>query len=182
MEATLRVGDVVLAEKVSVKLQLPLEVEDLVLFAPPPALLETVEAAGGKLGSRDLFVKRVAAVGGDTVELLPTGEVSVNGRRRPRPPLACDGTAESASPEGVGRTDATPVTRQIPAGSVFVLGDCAPRSTDSRTWGPLPVEKVVARPVVRIWPVDRQGAIVEEADLNPFRRVFEQSDRGNKNF
>ena len=39
----------------------------------------------------------------------------------------------------------------------------------------VPVENVVARPVVRIWPVGRQGAIVDTEDLNPFRRALEQA-------
>ena len=64
--------------------------------------------------------------------------------------------------------------RVIPDDSIFVLGDCPERSTDSRAWGPLPIRNVVARPVVRVWPLDRQGAIVEEEDLNPFRRAAEQ--------
>ena len=63
------------------------------------------------------------------------------------------------------------VRTTVPANAVFVLGDCEARSTDSRSWGPLPVSNVVARPVVRVWPLERQGAIVEETDLNPFKRV-----------
>ena len=54
-------------------LRLPLEEDDLVLFSPPAELRRKVAQAGGSIGDRDLFVKRVAAVGGDTVELLPTG-------------------------------------------------------------------------------------------------------------
>ena len=50
-----------------------------------------------------------------------------------------------------------------------MLGDCPARSTDSRAWGPLPVESVVARPVVRVWPLDRQGAI--DASV-PLKRVL----------
>ena len=68
--------------------------------------------------------------------------------------------------------------RRDPHGSLFVLGDCPARSTDSRSWGPLPIENVVARPVVRVWPVGRQGAIVDDADLNPFRRALEQRGGG----
>ena len=204
MEATLQVGDVVLAEKLSSRLGLPFQVNDLVLFSPPPELQSLVASAGGKLGSRDLFIKRVAAVAGETVSLDPfTGDVLINGVRRPMPPLACAdpaqtnalSTAPSGSASGGGggsggggsggsgssgstRIDVTGEvlqSRLVPPHSIFVLGDCPARSTDSRVWGPLPVENVVARPVVRIWPVGRQGAIVDTEDLNPFRRALEQA-------
>ena len=74
------------------------------------------------------------------------------------------GESRAVDPEQIG------VARVIPQGSVFVLGDCEGRSTDSRVWGPLETSRVMARPVVRIWPLDRIGAIEKEVDLNPFRR------------
>ena len=172
MEATLRVGDVVLAEKVSRLVSLPYEVGDLVLFSPPPNLLQIVEESGGaKLGPRDLFVKRVAALAGDTVELLPDGNVAVNGVPRKAPPLQCDEAA------GTQKGSSAEVSRVIPDGQVFVLGDCPARSTDSRTWGPLPMENVVARPVVRVWPLERRGTIDASVDLNPFVRSPKPAER-----
>ena len=39
-------------------------------------------------------------------------------------------------------------------------------------WGPLAVSRVVARPVVRVWPPERYGAIDTSTDLNPFRRAL----------
>jgi len=173
MEATLRVGDVVLAEKVSRLVSLPYEVNDLVLFSPPANLLQIVEESGGaKLGPRDLFVKRVAALAGDTVELLPDGAVAVNGVPRKTPPLQC--VEEGA---GTQKGSSAEVSRVIPDGQVFVLGDCPARSTDSRTWGPLPMENVVARPVVRVWPLERRGTIDTSLDLNPFVRSSKPSAR-----
>ena len=158
MESTLNVGDVVLAEKISRIARLPLQSGDLVLFNPPSKLQQLVGEAGGKLGSRDLFVKRVAAVGGDTVELQRGGSVTVNGVPRTPPPRQCEDSAPPSVFPGEAEAGAG-VTRTIPEGSIFVLGDCPSRSTDSRSWGPLPVENVVARPVVRVWPLGRQGAI-----------------------
>jgi Signal peptidase, peptidase S26 len=46
---------------------------DMVFFTPPTALQEAVAAAGGSLRSSDLFVKRIAALPGDSVTVTPTG-------------------------------------------------------------------------------------------------------------
>lgn len=251
MDQTLKVGDVVLAEKVSSLLRLPLERRDVVFFEPPDELASIVADQGTRLGSRDRFVKRVAAVAGDVVQLDESGRgVVINGVKRERPALACadqpptpsprrlaptptpaaalqpqaapevlgrvqqlldegridqgeaaallrevarpeseraEGAAEAALSRGGLRiaSAGTPniygesravdpeqigVARVIPQGSVFVLGDCEGRSTDSRVWGPLEARRVMARPVVRIWPLDRIGAIEKTEDLNPFRR------------
>ena len=133
-------------------LRKPYAAGDLVLFTPPTGLLKLVSDAGGTVGYRDLFVKRVAAVAGDRVELLPTGEVAVNGVRRQRSPLACAQPPREA-------VEALSRVRVVPDDSLFVLGDCEARSTDIRAWGLLPTRNVIARPVVRIWPPGRQGAI-----------------------
>lgn len=126
------------------------------LFTPPPQLQKVVDSAGGKpLNPRDTFIKRVAAVGGDDVELLPSGGIAVNGVARKLPSRACSVEDERPAPS----TNPTTRSRVIPDGTLFVLGDCPAKSTDSRTWGPLPVQNVVARPFVRIWPVGRQGAV-----------------------
>mmetsp|Transcript_11678 Transcript_11678/g.38252 ORF Transcript_11678/g.38252 Transcript_11678/m.38252 type:complete len:204 (+) Transcript_11678:1037-1648(+) len=173
MEATLAVGDVIFAEKVSRLVNLPYERGDLVLFSPPAELQQQVRAAGGTLGGRDLFVKRVAAIGGDKVALTPEGGIVVNGEPRAAPPLQCAGPRGGGGgikAESGGEPRAVTFARVVPDGSLFVLGDCPERSTDSRTWGPLPRQNVVARPVVRVWPISRRGTIDASADLNPFAR------------
>ena len=114
----------------------------------------------------------MAAVAGDVVQLQPSGAVAVNGVPRAAPPLQCDErTPPSVFPgKAAGSTSDA---RTIPDGTIFVLGDCPARSTDSRAWGPLPLESVVARPVVRVWPPERQGTIDESLDLNPFLRLVQ---------
>ena len=53
MDSTLKVGDVVLAEKLSSLLHLPLERGDLVFFEPPDRLAAIVADSGVRLGARD---------------------------------------------------------------------------------------------------------------------------------
>jgi hypothetical protein len=68
-------------------------------------------------------------------------------------------------------------TREVSENAVFVLGDCAQASTDSRSWGELSESNVVGRPFLRVWPPSRFGTVEKTADLNPFRRSLEQLRR-----
>lgn len=233
MDATLKVGDVVLSEKVSSALHLPIEPGDLVAFKAPKELEDIVRSNGYDLGSRELFIKRVAAVAGDKVQLDQTGRtVLINGVPRKPAPLACteDEPTPTDTPFGpaeiqkrvqalldekrIDSEEARALMREldppnresanfaaeevrrrtqlrvlgnimqeekvneeqlgeakvVPRRSLFVLGDCQARSTDSRVWGPLDERRVVARPFTRVWPLERMGPIETTIDLNPFRR------------
>jgi len=47
----------------------------------------------------------------------------------------------------------------VQPGSLFVLGDCAGVSIDSRVWGDLPSSFLVGTPTFRLWPPTRVGPI-----------------------
>lgn len=53
----------------------------------------------------------------------------------------------------------------LPAGSVWLQGDNASNSVDSRTYGPVRLEHVESRVVRRILPRSRAGAVVPRPDL-----------------
>ena len=90
---------------------------------------------------------------GDRVRVDDEGGVSVNGapRRSPAGDRVCDlpeARAElrrvlaNARRDGVASEELT-----VPRGSVYVLGDCADVSVDSRVWGPLRTSEIRARPL-----------------------------------
>jgi signal peptidase I len=117
---------------------------DVVYFRPPGS-----DARGwvDRLTGGPFLIKRVVAVGGETVA-LERGRLLVDGVRVPEPYL-----------EGTPVTVASMAPVPVPAGTVFVLGDNrAPlASRDSRAFGPVPIERVAGRAAWVVWPWWRQG-------------------------
>lgn len=91
-----KVGDVVLVEKVSRSFLV--KPNDIVYFRPPPVLQDIVSRAGGTLSPSDLFVKRVAALPGDTVTVSADGSVDVRA-------AAGGGGGNTRLPKGKNRAD-----------------------------------------------------------------------------
>ena len=155
MDPTLCVGDVLLVEKVTPRILKSPNVGDVVLSHPNNQLLDIVKSSGGRISDRDLFVKRVAAGPADYVSVDPTGKVSVNGK-------STEGRRDLCEEEPLKLIERfiQPVDKQeIKNDEVFVLGDCSSVSVDSRVWGPLTRDDIVGRPVFRVWPMDRWGAV-----------------------
>jgi signal peptidase I len=89
---------------------------------------------------KDVYLKRVVAVGGDRVEILD-GMVYVNERQASEPYV-----------EHVNGIPAKTRTRMtVPQGELFVLGDNRDRSEDSRYFGPVLESNVVGKPVLVLW-------------------------------
>jgi signal peptidase I len=137
MEPTLDVGDRVLVNKLSYKLH-DVHRGDVVVFERPPG------ASTGEDGEIKDLIKRVIAVGGDTIE-AKEGEVYVNGGRIDEDYL------EPGTP-----TDNLPL-KTIPDGHVFVMGDNRTNSEDSRIFGPIDEDAIVGRAFIRVLPVTDIG-------------------------
>jgi signal peptidase I len=163
MERTLLINDRVLVNKLVYDFRDPRK-GDIVVFngdgtgfqssettvAPPSNVFaRVVRDISGVLGlgapSDKDFIKRVIAVGGDTVSCCDVkNRVMVNGKPINEPYLFEDNAMKFG-----------PVT--VPKGDLWVMGDHRGDSQDSRFDGPIPASKVVGRAFVRVWPVSRIG-------------------------
>jgi signal peptidase I len=137
MTPTLEVGDRVLVNKLSYRAH-DVRRGDLVVFERPP------QASSGAEGEIKDLIKRVVAVGGDTLE-GHDGDVYVNGERIDEPYLAA-GTPTDNLPR-----------QEIPEGHVFVMGDNRQNSEDSRVFGPVAEDTIVGRAVVKVLPLSDVG-------------------------
>ena len=131
MESTLLQGDRVLVSKVDYRFGTP-ERGDIVVFQPTT-------------DSTIPYVKRVAAVAGDTID-LKGGDLYVNGTKTDY--AGAHGTTTPQSPALV-------FPLKIPADSFFALGDNRQASSDSRSFGPQPDDRIIGKVILRFWPFDR---------------------------
>jgi signal peptidase I len=123
MIPTLQDGEFVLVSKVNYKFG-DVERGDIVVFHFP-------------MDPEQELIKRVMGLPGDTI-VVQNGQVSVNGQILNEPYIA-------AAPAYSGEWT-------VPEGQLFVLGDNRNDSSDSHSWGYLPLEKVVGKAVVIYWP------------------------------
>ena len=91
------------------------------------------------------FVKRVIALGGDTIRSLD-GRVYVNDA-----PIRDDYVLRAY------RSHDTWGPLTVEAGHYFVMGDHRNNSSDSRQWGTVPAALIVGRIALRWWPVQEAG-------------------------
>jgi signal peptidase I len=125
MQPTFVEGDVLLVNKLAYKLG-KLHTGDVVIFHNPNDLEED-------------YIKRLIGKPGDVVR-VEGGVVYVNDI-----PLAEDYIADP--PYYTGEWT-------VPDGFIFVLGDNRNQSSDSHSWGYVPLEDLVGKALVVYWPLD----------------------------
>jgi signal peptidase I len=108
---------------------------DVIVFRRPPDV---------EMGEVEDLIKRVIAVGGDTVEARD-GLVRLNGVPITERYLAPDSITEDFGPE------------VVPPDHLFVMGDNRgpAMSFDSRFFGPISEELVIGRAFLVVWPLSR---------------------------
>lgn len=96
------------------------------------------------------YVKRLIAVGGQTVE-IKDGDVYVDGKKLTGPRFNRYYTSDdSRMLYGIKPT-------VVPEGKWFVLGDNSADSWDSRYWGFVDTKDFIGEPYFRVWPLSRFG-------------------------
>jgi signal peptidase I len=163
MEPTLKIGQRVLVDRLTHRLGSDPSVGDIIVFHPPSGADDELCGHAGQGGGTpypcsqpvnthagDNFIKRVVAVGGDTISIRD-GHVIRNGVRAKEPFAApCNDSGEQC-------TFARPIT--VPKGYVFVMGDNRGESDDSRFWGPVPIRWVIGDAIATYWPPSRIGGV-----------------------
>ena len=126
MLPTLQPGEFIIVNKMAYKLG-EIKGGDIVVFHFPQ-------------DPREDYIKRVIGVPGDTIT-VENGKVLVNNRPLTEPYI-------SAPPQYTG-------TWTVPEDKLFVLGDNRNQSSDSHSWGFVPLENLVGKALVIYWPLDQ---------------------------
>ncbi|MEU1542719.1 signal peptidase I [Actinacidiphila glaucinigra] len=170
MQDTLQVGDRVLVDKLTPWFGATPQRGEVVVFRDPGGWLDDQpKPAGGNVLTKALafiglapssdeqdLIKRVIAVGGDTVDCERGKPVTVNGKALDEPYVY----------PGATPCDDIPVGKvTVPADHLWVMGDHRNASQDSRAHvgepggGFVPLDDVVGRAFVVAWPVPRWSTL-----------------------
>jgi len=183
MENTLLIGDRVLVNKVVYDMRDPVRGEIVVFRGTEdwaPEVTEPVsQSFGAKLGrtigdlvgvsrpgERD-FIKRVIGLPGDRVACCDAGRITVNGKAVAEPYVGENSPLEAPpNPKQCTSRQFAEVT--VPPGQMFVMGDHRLVSQDARCQGPVPIDNVIGRAFVIVWPSSRFTGLSVPDDWKTF--------------
>jgi signal peptidase I len=175
MLPTLRIGDRVLVEKLGYRLGDP-ERGHIIVFAkevlgelPDVPWYDDArnfmrELLGLPTGQEEDYIKRIVAVGGDTIRYGGTPRrLEINGEVEEEPYIR--GGRDRGS-QAFNAADCKRFDMQVqdggcvvPEGMVFVMGDNRSNSSDSRSFGPIREDDIIGRAFVVIWPPRSFGGV-----------------------
>ncbi|PKO17991.1 signal peptidase I [candidate division BRC1 bacterium HGW-BRC1-1] len=99
--------------------------------------------------NQGVYVKRVAGLDGEQLDINDDGRLAVNGKEVEAPPIFTQLRYNT--------TELTPnqYSVTVPDGGVIMLGDNSDNSEDSRYWGGVPYENLRGKAFFRYWPVGK---------------------------
>ncbi len=100
---------------------------------------------------KESYIKRVIGLPGEHVK-IENGKVYINGQE-----LQEDYLQENVVTEGGDYNYFTDII--VPENCIFVMGDNRSQSTDSRSFGCIPIEKVESKVWIRFWPLELWGKV-----------------------
>jgi len=130
MEPTLKSGEFVVVNKLAYQFGEP-DTGDVIVFQYPR-------------DPEQEYIKRVIGTPGDQVQ-ISDGQVVVNGELLDEPYIAAPPSYQNEL--------------TIPENSLYVLGDNRNNSSDSHTWGPVPMDYVIGKALFVYWPPERWGVV-----------------------
>jgi signal peptidase I len=130
MEPTLHSGEFVIVNKLAYRFGSP-HIGDVIVFHFPR-------------DPRQEYIKRIIGLPGDQVQIA-NGQVRVNGQLLNEPYIESPPTYEA--------------TWSVPDNALFVLGDNRNNSSDSHSWGPVPLDNVIGKAIFVYWPPGDWGTI-----------------------
>jgi signal peptidase I len=151
MVPSIEVNDRVMVNKLAYQWGEP-QRGDVVVFRDPaePDVEETIpeavirsvlEAVGVRTRGRDDLIKRVVGLPGETLEIRDN-RVVIEGVPLDEPYLDNGVSMGNEGPFTIGQEE------------VFLMGDNREFSFDSRRFGPIPLDEVIGRAFVIIWPLE----------------------------
>ncbi|MBT9145050.1 MAG: Signal peptidase I S [candidate division WS2 bacterium] len=155
MEPVLQPGNRILVSKFAYGIRIPFSGR-WILQRRAPERGDIIVFLFDNDGRRRNFVKRVIGTPGDRIK-IKDGEIYINGIVVDEPPQI---PRERYYPIRAGSYGYNEV--EVPAGKLFVLGDNAAISSDSRLWGWLCQRKVKGRAVLIVWPPGRVRLISQK--------------------
>jgi signal peptidase I len=156
MQNTLQNGDFLIASKISYVFGNPAR-GDIVILEPPHSCGDT----------SDDYIKRVVGLPGDNIEIdanahpaellvQPGGTGPWDVIEEPYLPDAWEQGPDFPTP---GIADAVDQILHVPPGDYFVMGDNRNQSCDSRFFGLVPRDHILAKAILRIWPLGNFGGL-----------------------
>lgn len=142
MLQTIQLDDRILGEKISYRFHEPAQ-GDIVTFNNPA-------------NDGTTLVKRVIAVGGQTVDLVD-GRVVVDGEVLDEP--YTNGLESLPLDKQMAGIGSITYPFKVPEGHIWVMGDNRTNSRDSRYFGAVPMSDVTSHAVWTIWPPSEFGAL-----------------------